>query len=97
MEKQEMNNRTEACNIALLALTIPLSLIALAFVKTKPKINIVNITESKTTDNIDDMDKPKSSEQIESESRAVYCFGTVRLLEKKRKTPQGSPSHKTAN
>ncbi|MDR2554694.1 MAG: hypothetical protein LBC64_04625 [Fibromonadaceae bacterium] len=88
MEKQEMNNRKEACNMALLALTIPLSIIALAIAKAKTKINIINVTEaeSKTTDNIDDMDKPKSSEQIESERRAVYCFGTMRLLEKKRKT-----------
>jgi len=96
MEKRETNNRTEAWNVVAFVLAIPL--IALALTKIKPQINVINIAESKTDDNIDDMDKPKNGDQIEAEEvvklemndrkeatdRAVYCFGTTRLLEKRR-------------
>jgi mobilome CxxCx(11)CxxC protein len=79
MKRQEIYERKETWDKALFALAIPLSIVYLAFAKTKT----CPFAKNQKTDNTD---KPKSKDQIEAEMRAVDCFGTARLLEKKRKT-----------
>jgi len=84
-----MNNRTEMRNMAPFALAIPLSIIALAFAKAKIKINLVTNPESKTA-NSEPSNKcePMNRDKKEAEDRAVFCFGTERLFEKRRKKYQ---------
>jgi len=92
MEKQELNNRKEAWDMALIKLAIPLSIIAFVFAKAKIKIKLCSYPKEKKkeTDDIDEpktepTDKPKNKDQAEAEDRAVYCFGTAKLFEKRRK------------
>jgi len=93
MEKQEMNVRKETLDMALVKFAIPLSIIAFILAKTKVKIKFHShpCQKAKETDNmkINKIDEPKNKQknknQIEAEDREVYCFGTAKLFEKRRK------------
>jgi len=99
MEKQELNTRKEAWEMALIKLAIPLSLIAYALAKAKIKIKFHSNPTAKKTDNINKpMEKPiqkpieeptndqEKNDREEAKRRAIFCFGTAKIFGKRRKT-----------